>query len=54
MLRVVVDTNLWIRVLLRGPKSFPLLEAWRDHRFAPRWKSRNVFPRSNIRCVAGC
>jgi uncharacterized protein len=33
MLRVVVDTNLWIRVLLRGPKSFPLLEAWRDHRF---------------------
>ena len=31
--RVVVDTNLWIRALLRGPVSLPLLEAWRAGKF---------------------
>lgn len=33
MLRVVVDTNLWIRCLLGGVVTFPLLEAWRARRF---------------------
>ena len=27
-LRVVVDTNLWIRALLGGRTALPLLEAW--------------------------
>ena len=27
--RIVVDTNLWIRALLGGPVTLPLLEAWR-------------------------
>lgn len=31
--RVVVDTNLWIRALLGGPVTLPLLEAWRAGRF---------------------
>lgn len=33
MLRVVVDTNLWIRALLGGPATLPLLQAWREKRF---------------------
>jgi putative PIN family toxin of toxin-antitoxin system len=32
-LRVVVDTNLWIRALLGGRVTLPLLEAWRAQRF---------------------
>jgi putative PIN family toxin of toxin-antitoxin system len=28
MLRVVVDTNLWIRALLGGRVTLPILEAW--------------------------
>ncbi len=31
--RIVVDTNLWIRALLGGPRSLPLLEAWRAGKF---------------------
>jgi predicted nucleic acid-binding protein len=27
--RIVVDTNLWIRALLGGPVTQPILEAWR-------------------------
>jgi putative PIN family toxin of toxin-antitoxin system len=33
MLRVVVDTNIWIRVLLGGPLSSPVLTALLEHRF---------------------
>ena len=33
MLRIVVDTNLWIRVLLGGRVTLPVLEAWRGSRF---------------------
>ena len=32
-LRVVVDTNLWIRALMGGQVTLPLLEAWRAGRF---------------------
>jgi putative PIN family toxin of toxin-antitoxin system len=31
--RVVVDTNLWIRTLLGGPATLPLLDAWRAGKF---------------------
>lgn len=31
--RVVVDTNLWIRVLLGGPATLPVLEAWQAGEF---------------------
>ena len=33
MLRIVVDTNLWIRALLGGPITLPILEAWYARRF---------------------
>ena len=33
MLRIVVDTNLWIRALLGGPVTLPILEAWQARRF---------------------
>jgi putative PIN family toxin of toxin-antitoxin system len=33
MLRVVVDTNLWIRALLGGQVTLPVLEAWRADKF---------------------
>ena len=33
MLRIVVDTNLWIRGLLGGPATLPVLQAWREKRF---------------------
>ena len=32
-LRVVIDTNLWIRALLGGRVTLPLLEAWNANRF---------------------
>jgi predicted nucleic acid-binding protein len=32
MLRIVVDTNLWIRALLGGPITLPILEAWHARR----------------------
>ena len=31
--RLVVDTNLWIRALLGGPITLPVLEAWRAGKF---------------------
>lgn len=33
MLRIVVDTNLWIRALLGGPVTLPILEAWQAHKY---------------------
>ena len=33
ILRVVVDTNLWIRALLGGQITLPLLTAWQERRF---------------------
>jgi predicted nucleic acid-binding protein len=32
-LRIVVDTNLWIRALVGGPVTVPMLEAWRADKF---------------------
>jgi putative PIN family toxin of toxin-antitoxin system len=34
VLSVVIDTNLWIRALLGGKITIPVLEAWRNHKFA--------------------
>ena len=31
--RVVLDTNLFVRGLLKGPVTVPLIQAWRDGRF---------------------
>lgn len=31
--RIVVDTNLWIRALLGGPATLPVLQAWRAGEF---------------------
>jgi putative PIN family toxin of toxin-antitoxin system len=33
MLRVVVDTNLFVRGLLKGPITAPLIQAWKEGRF---------------------
>lgn len=33
MLRVVVDTNIWIRILLRSRVTLPILDAWQSHKF---------------------
>ncbi|MBI3733395.1 MAG: putative toxin-antitoxin system toxin component, PIN family, partial [Chloroflexi bacterium] len=33
VLKVVVDTNLWIRAPLGGRYTLPMLEAWRQQRF---------------------
>lgn len=33
MRRVVIDTNLWIRILLAGPVTLPLLKSWQEERF---------------------
>ena len=33
MLRIVVDTNLWIRILLRGRATLPILTAWQADQF---------------------
>jgi len=33
--RIVVDTNLWIRALLGGPITLPVLEAWRGQWIEP-------------------
>ena len=34
MLRIVVDTNIWVRVLLGGRITLPVLDAWRAGRFS--------------------
>jgi uncharacterized protein len=33
MLRIVIDTNVWIRVLLRGRATLPVLSAWQAGQF---------------------
>lgn len=33
MLRVVIDTNIWIRILLRGRVTLPILTAWQEKKF---------------------
>ncbi len=33
MQKIVVDTNIWIRALLSGRATLPVLEAWRAGRF---------------------
>jgi putative PIN family toxin of toxin-antitoxin system len=33
MLQIVVDTNLWIRALIGGKLTLPILEAWRQGKF---------------------
>ena len=33
MLRIVVDTNIWIRALLGGQVSLPVLQALKENRF---------------------
>lgn len=33
MLRIVIDTNIWIRILLRGRVSLPILIAWQAKGF---------------------
>lgn len=33
MLRIVVDTNIWIRILMSGQVTLPVLHAWEDNRF---------------------
>lgn len=33
LLRVVIDTNIWIRVLLRGRITLPILEAFNQNKF---------------------
>jgi uncharacterized protein len=32
-MRVVVDTNVWIRILLAGPVTLPVFEAWQAGKF---------------------
>lgn len=33
MLRAVIDTNLFVRGLLKGPGTTPLIQAWKEGRF---------------------
>jgi putative PIN family toxin of toxin-antitoxin system len=33
MLRVVINTNIWIRALLAGKITLPVLEAWQAGKF---------------------
>jgi len=33
MPRAVIDTNLFVRGLLKGPATMPLMQAWKEHRF---------------------
>ena len=33
MLRVVIDTNIWIRILLRGRVTLPILKAFNERQF---------------------
>lgn len=32
-LRVVIDTNIWIRILLKGRITLPILEAFNENKF---------------------
>jgi len=33
MLRIVIDTNIWIRALMGGRVTFPVLKAWQAGKF---------------------
>lgn len=33
MLQIVIDTNIWIRILLGGSVTLPILSAWQTERF---------------------
>jgi len=33
MLKVVVDTNLFVRAMLKGKTALPLIKAWKKKRF---------------------
>jgi putative PIN family toxin of toxin-antitoxin system len=33
MIRAVIDTNLLVRGLLKGPATLPLIQAWKEQRF---------------------
>ncbi|WP_202985780.1 MULTISPECIES: PIN domain-containing protein [unclassified Nostoc] len=33
MFRVVIDTNIWIRILLKGRVTLPILEAFNEDKF---------------------
>ena len=33
MLRIVIDTNIWIRILLRGRTTLPIMNAWQADLF---------------------
>ena len=33
MLRAVIDTNVFVRGLLKGPVTLPLIQAWKEQRF---------------------
>jgi len=33
MLQVVIDTNIWVRILLRGRVTLPILEAFNERKF---------------------
>lgn len=33
MLKVVIDTNIWIRALLGGPTTLPILTSWQSGKF---------------------
>jgi putative PIN family toxin of toxin-antitoxin system len=33
MLRIVIDTNIWIRILLRGRVTLPILSTWQANQF---------------------
>ena len=32
-LKVVIDTNIWIRILLAGQKTLPILKYWIENKF---------------------
>ena len=33
LLRIVIDTSIWIRILLRGRLTLPILDIWKRGRF---------------------
>ncbi|MBE2202184.1 MAG: putative toxin-antitoxin system toxin component, PIN family [Anaerolinea sp.] len=55
MLRIVIDTNIWIRILLRGRVTLPILNLWQNHQFqlitsqALLDEYDNVWQRSRLR-----
>lgn len=39
MLRLVIDTNIWIRILLRGRVTLPILNLWQTDQFSVDYQS---------------